>query len=101
MDNFFYDDTKKKVVMGNKKKDVDVKSLIMQNEEERKKRALHKLQMSSAEVIQKELRRHNLQKRLANQIFGDAKKPTLVPIGGDVEMKEESKSSESEFKVDP
>ena len=101
MDNFFYDDTKKKVVMGNKKKDVDVKSLIMQNEEERKKRALHKLQMSSAEVIQKELRRHNTQRRLANQIFGDGKKSTLVPKGGDVEMKEESKSSESEFKIDP
>ena len=41
-----------------------------------------------------------MQKRLANQIFGDAKKSTLVPISGDVEMKEESKSSESGLKVD-
>jgi hypothetical protein len=87
--------------MGNKKKDVDVKSLIMQNEEERKKRALYKLQMSSAEVIQKELRRHNLQMRLANQIFGDARKSMLVPNGGDVEMKEESKSSELGLNIDP
>ena len=38
---------------------------------------------------------------ISNQIFGDAKKSTFVPIGGDVEMKEESKSSESGFKVDP
>jgi hypothetical protein len=44
MDSFFYDDMKKKnVVMGNKKKEVDVKELMLQNEAERKKRQLHKL----------------------------------------------------------
>jgi phosphoglycerol transferase MdoB-like AlkP superfamily enzyme len=90
MDNFFYDDNKKKVVMGNKKKDVDVKSLIMQNEEERKKRALHKLQMSSATLIQSELKRYLIHKQIANQIFSDGKR--LVSSGGDVEMKEESKA---------
>jgi hypothetical protein len=39
MDNFFYDDMKKKnVVMGNKKKEVGVKELMGENEAERKKR---------------------------------------------------------------
>jgi len=89
MDNFFYDDTKKKVVMGNKKKEMDVKSLIMQNDEERKKRALYKLQMSSATLVQSQLRRYMTQKKIANQIFSDGK--TKVSAGGDVEMKEESK----------
>ena len=42
-----------------------------------------------------------MQKMLANQIFGDARKSTQVSIGGDVEMKEESKSSDSGLKVDP
>ena len=89
MDNFFYDDTKKKVVMGNKKKEMDVKSLIMQNDEERKKRALYKLQMTSATLVQSQLRRYMTQKKIANQIFSDGK--AKVSAGGDVEMKEESK----------
>jgi hypothetical protein len=44
MDNFFYDDMKKRnVVMGNKKNEVGVKELMLQNEAERKKRQFHKL----------------------------------------------------------
>lgn len=43
MNNFFMDDFKRKVVMGNKKKELDVKQLIAQNEQERKKRQLIKL----------------------------------------------------------
>jgi hypothetical protein len=39
MDNFFFDDMKKRnVVMGNKKKDVDVKELMLQNDLKRKQR---------------------------------------------------------------
>lgn len=38
-----FDEFKNKVNMGNKKKDLNVKSLVAQNEQERKKRALIKL----------------------------------------------------------
>ncbi len=65
MDKFFFDD-KKKVVMGNKKKDVDVKGLMQQNEDERKKRQLHKLQMDSATIIQKEINKYRTKKQIAS-----------------------------------
>ncbi len=52
--------------MGNKKKDVDVKGLMQQNEDERKKRQLHKLQMDSATIIQKEIKRYRTKKQIAS-----------------------------------
>ncbi len=69
MSNFFMDDHKTKVVMGNKKKDVDVKTLMAQNEVERKKRLVAKQQLEAATLIQSNLRRVLVQKRVANQIL--------------------------------
>ena len=59
MDNFFFDDmNKRNVVMGNKKKDVDVKELMAQNDLKRKQRQLEKLQLDSAIIIHKEITRY-------------------------------------------
>jgi hypothetical protein len=44
--------------MGNKKKDVDVKELMLQNELKRKQRQLEKLQLDSAIIIHKEITRY-------------------------------------------
>ena len=83
-DNFFYDDmNKKNVVMGNKKKEVDVKELMQQNEAERKKRQLHKLQMDSATVMQKEIKRFRAKKQIASQLLGtkEEAKQVIEAIG--------------------
>ncbi len=72
MDGFFFDDKAlKKVNMGYKKKDLGVQDIKMINEEERKKRQLHKLQMESATTIQKELRRVGTRKMIAERMLGD------------------------------
>ena len=41
--DFFFEEPKRQVVMGNKRKELDVKELMQQNEAERKKRQLIKL----------------------------------------------------------
>ena len=52
MDSFFHDDFKYKINMGSKK-DLDKKTLMQKNQEERDKRKLLKLQNESALNIQK------------------------------------------------
>ena len=65
------DDFKTKVVMGNKKKDVDVKTLMAQNEAERKKRQVAKQQLEAATLIQSNLRRVLASRSVVNQILNN------------------------------
>lgn len=80
MDKFLFDDFKggKGVVnMGNKKKELDVKSLIIQNDQERNKRQLIKLQAESATLIQSHLRKIRVQSYVANRIFNSQENTNL------------------------